>query len=357
VSWGRGLRLATTPLTKLIALHITVPQVQVREPGEALIPADKLKQIISAEDNEATLTLETDGETCHIKGVDAHFKVYGYPPGEFPPVPDFQAASTGAGGGPPAKSVFSAEAGTLNLLVDRTLFATARENSRYAINGVLMKRDGRKVEMVATDGRRLALCKAQLAASEKDGDPASCIIPNKALTLLSRLLGTNNEPVHVAITDSQALFNIGAPEPSATGRATLSTNLVDGNFPPYEDVIPRDQDKKITFDRDVLFSGVKRAALLTNEESRGVRLAFDGKGKRVELTSRAPEMGEAQITLDVAEYDGDDVEIGFNPGFILEALRVIPDTQVLMELKASNKPGLIRLVFHNQNRNNPFTSG
>ncbi len=325
-----------------IALHITVPQVQVREPGEALIPADKLKQIISAEDNEATLTLETDGETCHIKGVDAHFKVYGYPPGEFPPVPDFQAASTGAGGGPPAKSVFSAEAGTLNLLVDRTLFATARENSRYAINGVLMKRDGRKVEMVATDGRRLALCKAQLAASEKDGDPASCIIPNKALTLLSRLLGSNNEPVHVAITDSQALFNIGAQEPSATGRATLSTNLVDGNFPPYEDVIPRDQDKKITFDRDVLFSGVKRAALLTNEESRGVRLAFDGKGKRVELTSRAPEMGEAQITLDVSEYDGDDVEIGFNPGFILEALRVIPDTQVLMELKASNKPGLIR---------------
>lgn len=149
--------------------------------------------------------------------------------------------------------------------------------------------------------------------------------------------------MHVAITDAQALFNIGSPEPGGTGRATLSTNLVDGTFPPYEDVIPRDQDKKITFDRDVLFSGVRRAALLTNEESRGVRLAFDGKGKRVELTSRAPEMGEAQITLDISNYDGDDdVEIGFNPSFILEALRVIPDTQVLMELKASNKPGLIR---------------
>jgi len=108
------------------------------------------------------------------------------------------------------------------------------------------------------------------------------------------------------------------------------------------DAIPRDQDKKVTFDRDVLGSAVRRAAVLTNEESRGVRLSFKGKSKQLELSSRAPEMGEAEITVDLAGYDGDDIEIGFNPAFITDALKVITDPQVIMELKASSKPALLK---------------
>jgi DNA polymerase-3 subunit beta len=122
----------------------------------------------------------------------------------------------------------------------------------------------------------------------------------------------------------------------------LVSNLVEGSFPPYEDVIPKDQDKKVTFDRDVLASAVRRAALLTNEESRGVRMNFKGKDKLLELSSRAAEVGEAQIRCDLAGYEGDDVEIGFNPTFVTDALKVISEPEVIMELKAGNKPGLIK---------------
>src|SRR5204862_7118020 len=115
----------------------------------------------------------------------------------------------------------------------------------------------------------------------------------------------------VAVTDNQIFFQFGTEKDG--GRALLSSNLVEGTFPPYEEVIPKDQDKKIVFDRDVLSSAVRRAALLTNEESRGVRLQFKGKSKQLELSSRAPEVGESHINVDIASYEGEDVEIGFNP--------------------------------------------
>jgi len=146
--------------------------------------------------------------------------------------------------------------------------------------------------------------------------------------------------VQIAITENQILFSFGTA--ASPGRAILVSNLVEGAFPPYEDVIPKDNDKKVTFDRDVVMSAVKRAALLTNEESRGVKLSFHAKDKQLELSSRAPEQGESNIKVDLTDYDGEDVEIGFNPAFITDALRVMTETQIVMELKASGKPGLIR---------------
>lgn len=322
-----------------LALKLKLAQVDVQEPGEALIPADKLRQIVSAEDNEPTLTIQSDGDACHIRGVDAHFKVFGFPPGEFPPIPDFAGVISGSGG-QKAKTTFTQNAGALDSIIARTVFATARENSRYAINGVLLKRDGKKLEMVATDGRRLALCKATLAGAEKDAKAVTCIIPTKALSQLQKLVRNPDELVQVAVTDNQVYFSFGTEKDP--GRAMLASNLVEGAFPPYDEVIPRDQDKKVVFDRDVLSSAVRRAALLTNEESRGVKLLFKGKSKQLQLSSRAPEMGEAEIKVDLSSYEGDDVEIGFNPAFITDALKVIPSPEVIMELKAPNKPGLIK---------------
>jgi len=327
-----------------IALKLSISQVDVQRAGEVLIPADKLRAIVSAEDGEPTLTLESDGEMCSIKGADAHFKVYGYPAADFPPIPDFADVVTGKLDSPKATAVLTHPAGSLSQLVSRTLFATARETSRYAINGVLFKRDGKRLEMVATDGRRLALARAPLSniggGGEKDAKAVSCIIPSKGLGMLMKLIQSNDEPVQIAITDAQILFSFGTA--ASPGRAVLVSNLVEGSFPPYEDVIPKDQDKKVTFDRDVLASAVRRAALLTNEESRGVRMSFKGKDKQLELSSRAAEVGEANIRCDLAGYDGDDIEIGFNPTFVTDALKVITDPEVIMELKAGNKPGLIK---------------
>lgn len=325
-----------------ISLRLRLAQVDVQKPGEALIPADKLRQIVSAEDSEPTLTVESENEIVHIRGQDAHFKVFGYQVADFPPVPDIADIVAG-NDGTKAKAVFTQNSGLLSGTVARTLFATARENSRYAINGVLMKRDGKKLEMVATDGRRLALCRSSLSGGgDKDAKTISCIVPTKALNMLQRLLGNPDEAVQIAITDNQVFFAVGGAAKGDAPHSVLSSTLVEGAFPPYEDVIPKDQDKKVTFDRDVLSSAVRRAALLTNEESRGVRMNFQSKKKHLELSSRAPEMGEAKVDIDLAGYEGDDIEIGFNPTFITDALKVISDPQVIMELKAPNKPGVVK---------------
>lgn len=328
---GALLTLAATDAE--VSIRLAMSRVDVSVPGQALIPADKLRQIVQAQESEPTLTLEVEGEACHIRGTDAHFKVFGYPPSDFPPVPEFP---TGSWSGPN----FNLQAGTIDSLIARTIFATAREHTRYAINGVLLKRDGKKLEMVATDGRRLALARASLTGDSKEGAAISCIVPTKALSMLQKLFDDADERVTVALADNQVLFSIG-PE-KGPPRALLASSLVEGAFPPYEDVIPKDHDITVAFDRDVLTSAVRRAALLTNEDSRGVRLHFLGKEKRVELSSRAPEMGEAEVNVELASYKGGDIEIGFNPAFLVDALRVIEDPQVIMELKAPGKPGLIK---------------
>ncbi len=332
-----GAELTLSGTDAEISLTVRIGRVDVAEEGSALIPADKLRQIISAEDNESTLTLETSGETTKIKGEDALFSLHGFDPVDFPALADYKAIAEGSAASAAAKSLFSTEAGVMDSLVTRTLFAAARENSRYAINGVLMVRDGKKLEMVATDGRRLAKSSVTISG---EGEGSQCIIPSKALSMIQKLTADDSEPVHIAITDNQAVVAFG--DDPADSRAVLTTNLVEGTFPPYDDVIPRDLDIKVTFNRDTLASAVKRAALLTNEESRGVRLAFTGESKTLELSSRAPEMGEANIKVDLASYDGNDIEIGFNPTFITDALKVIHDPEIMIELKASNKPGLFK---------------
>lgn len=315
-----------------ISLRLTTANVQVDEPGEALIPAEKLRQIIAAEDREQTLTLITKDDELEIRGKDAKFKVYGYPAGDFPKLPT-EADATG-------KNAFEIPANELASLIARTSFATARENSRYAINGVLLKCDGKIIQMVATDGRRLAIAKTG-AGGGASGVEAIGIIPTKALNLVGKLATNPGESVRVAVTDNQAIFVFG--DGAGGSSAVLSTTLVEGAFPPYEDVVPKDQDKKATFDRETLASGVRRAALLTNEESRGVRLAFtSGKGGQLCLTSRAPEMGEAEVKVDMESYEGESMEVGFNPVFIIDALKVIEDSKVVFELKAGNKPGVMR---------------
>jgi DNA polymerase-3 subunit beta len=231
---ANGPELALSATDADLALTVRLGRVEVSEPGATLIPADKLRQIVSAEDNEPTLTIEADGDTAHIKGEDAHFQLHGFSAEEFPAIPSFKSIAEGAGG---AKAVFTTTAGTLSALITRTLFAAARENSRYAINGVLLVREGKKLEMVATDGRRLAKC---TATTEAKGESAKCIVPSKALSMLLKLADEPEEPVHVAITDSRAVFAFG--DDATDGRATLSTSLVEGTFPPYEDVIPKDQD-------------------------------------------------------------------------------------------------------------------
>ncbi len=315
-----GLTLTATDSE--ISIQLTTPRVEVQAQGECLLRADKLQSIVR-ESIDPTLQVETDQDQAVITGRDSTFKIFGQAVSDFPAIPAFNGEPD-----------FTVTASELHRLVAMTLFATARENSRYAINGVLFERDGNKLSVVSTDGHRLALAKGSCKAFDDDAKPA--IVPAKALNLLLRLFDDAEEIVRVKVQDGTILF--------ATDSATLASNLVEGNFPPYRDVVPKDGDKKATIATDLLISGVRRAALLTNEESKGVRMAFASEG--LTLTSRAPEMGEAQVDVELAEYVGDPVEIGFNPSYLLDALKVVDESQVTIELKANNKPGVVKTGNH-----------
>ncbi len=313
---SRSLTLAATDME--VAVRLTTSKVEIQQAGEALVPAEKLASIVR-ESIDPTLTLETEEQAVHVRGQDSHFKVYGYPVDDFPPVPEFEGEAD-----------FQIDAADLGRLVHQTIYATARENSRYAINGVLLERDGNKLVVVATDGHRLAVAKGDCKAREKDA--RSAIVPTKALNMLLRLLGDGEQTIRVKLADNQILF--------ATESAVLCSNLVEGNFPPYKDVVPRDSDRKATLHTDTLASAVRRTALLTNEESKGVKLSFASDG--LKLSSRAPEMGEAEINVDLPKYEGEPLEIGFNPAYILDALKVVDADQVQFEMRAANKPGVLR---------------
>lgn len=308
-----------------VSLQLGVDQVSVEDPGDSLVPADKLLQIVRSS-LDPTLTIEVKENAAHIKGADAHFTIYGYDPQEFP---DIRRAEE-------PKVDCELPALTLQKLIARTLFATATESSRYAINGVLFDRKGKKLRLVATDGRRLAVAVGACTPGKGAEESSNCIIPSKALKLVLRLIDDPDALVRIALEETGVVFRIG----DGPDAAMLSSNLVEGVFPPFEDVIPRDQDKKVTFATAALSSAVQRAALLTNEESKGVRMSFKQSG--LTLTSRAPEMGEAEIEVDLDDYKGEPIEIGFNPGFIVDALKVVDEQQVIVEMKEPNKPGVIK---------------
>ena len=156
-------------------------------------------------------------------------------------------------------------------------------------------------------------------------------MPAKALTLLEKLVDDPEELIGVQIRENQVIFH--------TSSATLTSNLVEGQFPPYEDVIPKDCDKKMTAATADFLSAIRRAALLTTEESKGVRMHFSKKG--LVLQSRSPEAGEATINFP-CKYEGSDIEIGFNPTFVVDALKVVDSDEISLELTAPNRPGLLK---------------
>lgn len=295
-----------------------IEAVQIEEEGEALVPADRLAGIVRESADDESLTLETEKEACHIRGAASHFKILGYDPTEYPAVAEFAEEGD-----------FQIPAGEFAKMIAKTLFATAKTHSHYAISGVLCEASGKKLQLVATDGHRLAQTKGSLSkAVAKD---ISAIIPTKLMGLIQRVAGSGDEMLDVRIQENQILVR--------TARAVLVSTLVQGNFPKYGDVIPKECTLKAVIDTGQLEHRVRQAALLTTEESKGVRLSF--KSDTVTLSSRAPEAGEAEVTCPV-NYSGEDLEIAFNPSFLLDALRVCESDQINLEMNASNKPAVIK---------------
>jgi DNA polymerase-3 subunit beta len=314
-----------------VGIRVELDKMEVQQPGDGLVPADRLHGILRELESDTVTITSTEQET-EIVAPGARFKVLGENPADFPNVPEF-----------PTSGAFSVLADDMVGLIRRTLFATAKENTRYALNGVLWEVEGGNLTLVATDGRRLSLARGKC----KDGPEGkkSAIVPSKAMLLIERCLADGAEAqstVRVVLSEKDILVEAVA----GAAKRIVYSRLVDGHFPKYEDVIPKDLDRKATLSTVAFLAAVRKAAILTNEESRGITMKLSSQ--ELMVTSRTPEMGEAEIRM-AAEYSGEAMEIGFNPQYLMDAVKVIDAEQFAFTFKGPSKPGVIsegRLFTH-----------
>ncbi len=303
-----------------VGIIISIHNVEVKQAGQAVIPAARVAAI-ARESVDDVLEMEVKDNVCEIRGADSRFTIYGQEPGQYPAVPGFEG-----------KADVTIKLEELRRGIEQCLFATARESTRYALNGVLWEIKGKRLFLVATDGRRLARVRTNLASAPKaEVEAKKIIVPAKTMGLLEKIGGGGEDVVTVKLVDNQ--IQIGC------GSVMINSNLVEGSFPKYEDIIPTDYNKELSLPTEAVLSAVRRSALLTSEESRGIRLAIS-KNKLV-FSGRSPETGDAQITM-ATNYEGGDIEIGFNPQFLVDFLRVVQTEQVELKLSEADRPGLIK---------------
>jgi len=315
IAEGSEVQLLATDLE--VGIRRSVTDIEVLEAGTCVVPAARTAAILREAGGE-TVELVASKTSCHISYQGSEYDLVSEDPEEFPDVPDFEEG--------PALEI---ERDTLREMIHRTAFAAAREKTRYALHGVLFKVKKDNLEMVATDGRRLAYIRKKAAKASKKEH--SVIVPAKAMRELEKVTDNAEEAVKLRIGERELLAKVEG--------AVLSCRLVEGHFPDYEAVIPKDSDKKITLAADRFLSAIRRAALFTGEESKAIRLRLT-KGK-VLLLAETADLGKAEIELEV-DYQEGEVEIGFNPDFLADALRVIEPAEIKLELKDAASPGALR---------------
>ena len=292
-------------------------ELEVETGGEITVSGRKLLDICRALPEGAAIEIIASAEKLNVRSGRSRFTLATLPATEFPTVEDIKASQT-----------IHLPQEVLTRLIEKTHFSMAQQDVRYYLNGMLLETGGKHVRAVATDGHRLALCQAEL-----DGvslEEQQVIVPRKGVLELQRLMsgdGTLNVELganHVRIQLEGIRF---------------TSKLIDGRFPEYDRVIPKDSSNELSADRDVLRSALQRTAILSNEKYRGIRLIIRDSG--VVLQAHNPEQEEAEEELDVT-YGGDDIEIGFNVNYLLDALGAVDSENVTLSVQDSNSSCLIR---------------
>lgn len=313
-------RLEVTATDGEAGLRLHVPANAVGREGQVVVSADRLVNIVR-EMPDVEVALEVSDRHCMIRGEGSEFRIFTQNASDFPPVAGLDEE--------PDLVVSGSE---LRRMISQTLFAAARETSRFAINGVLWEKSGKKLFLVATDGRRLA--RAGGSIRQSNSADFSAIVPNKALSVFERVFQAPRDGadwnVQIKLLPNQVLMR--------SDQRVLSSVLLEGHFPDYNQVIPSGTTRKATLNRQEFFSAVRRAALLTSDETRAVKLAF--KKDKLELTAQSPEQGDARVQTPIG-FSGDALEIGFNPTYISDALKVLSHEELLFELQDSSKPGVL----------------
>ncbi|MDD7909603.1 MULTISPECIES: DNA polymerase III subunit beta [Pseudovibrio] len=318
---GGELKLRATDLD--LEVLETIPAV-IEVPGATTVPAHMIYEIVRKLPDGSQVVLETSGDdtTLEIRAGRSRFALQMLPISDFPDMTagDFTHA-------------FTITAGGIRKLIDATQFAISTEETRYYLNGIYMhavETEGeQRFRAVATDGHRLA--QSELPAPEGSEGMPGIIVPRKTVGEIQKLLEDPEAEVRVEISETKIRFT--------TGPVVLTSKLIDGSFPDYGRVIPKNNDKEMRVDRDVFKEAVDRVSTISSERGRAVKLALT-EGKLV-LTVTNPDSGSATEEL-MVEYDSDDMEIGFNSKYLLDIAGQLSADAALFRLADSGSPTLIQ---------------
>ncbi len=312
------VRMSGTDLD--VAVRVRVP-ADVKQPGSLTAPGKKLQEIVR-ELPDHPVEVTTRGEQIELKCGKSHFKLNGLPADEFPTLTEVDFASG-----------LTVTGTNLNGLIHRTSFAVSTEESRPILNGVLWElRDG-EMKMVATNGHRLARMSVPVEATGTRS--ADFIVPPAALSQVQRLF-KDSDSIEVARSDNHLGFRAASTE--------VYTRLIEGTYPNYEQVIPRDNDKSATIHKKALESAVRRMAVVASDQTHRIRLKFEPN--RVHLNVLTPDLGEGHDELEI-DYQGSELEIGFNANYLLEVLRYMPSDDVKFSFKAPERAATMEPVGEN----------
>ena len=316
VATAESLTLLATDLEIGMKLRVgTSDRVKVERPGTAVVPAQRLAAIVrELAKGELVFTWNADNRETTIEAGRGRFKLQGQSPEDFPEVPEVDDANS-----------VIVPAAALREMIRRTHFAAAKERMRFALNGVLVKVEGDDIELVATDGRRLARDTGPCSNPTKAA--FSAIVPTKGLQQLDRSIETIDDSVRIAVGNNHFC--------ARTARVTLVSRLVEGSFPNYRDVIPQNCKQKAMLPRDAFVSALRRASLVTSRDAQSVRLQFHPEG--LTISARSPE-GSAEETIAI-DFTGAGDVLGYNPEFLLDALGVLKSESIPFEWESKTSPG------------------
>jgi DNA polymerase III subunit beta len=304
-----GLKLSGTDLD--ISVSTTIP-ASVDQEGATTLPARKLVEIVKELPNAAIRMTSSGEQRATIECGKSKFKLLGLSRDEFPAFPSVKFE-----GG------WRVAAKDLQKLISHVAFAASTEESRPILNGVLWELRADRMRMVATNGHRLA--RMDVPTGGQGGGQADLIIPPKALEQIRRLFG-GDEEIEIGRSDNHLGFR------STTTQ--VYTRLIEGPYPNYEQVIPRENDKSLTADKAALAAALRRMSIVASDQTHRIRMAFTNGACKMSV--QTPDLGEAQEELAVA-YEGDSLEIGFNAAYMLEILKYMPTDEVRMTFKAPER--------------------
>jgi len=320
------ISLTTTNLDLGIRCKI---KAEVKEAGSITLPVKRLSSIVKELPNTDVTVDAAPNHQVKLSSGGSTFRIMGIGKEEFPPLPEFGD-----------EKAFTLEQAELAGMLRSVSYAESQDETRYILNGVFFNFKDSKFSLVATDGRRLAMISKEMEVpAESSG---SIILPAKTVAELSRLLD-KGEKVKINFNDRRCAFQINSNKDSSglVDSIYLYSKVVEGNYPNYNQVIPKETHQRIKLEREMFLHCIHRAALVCSEKANQVKLKLTSN--LLEITAQSPDFGEAHESMAV-NYSGPDLQVAFNPVFLMDPLKALAKDEIFFELKDEISPGVFKTL-------------